>query len=263
MPRNFFKRAPRQEVPSAAVDHVASDSSSAVDPRKVAAAAPGLVSLYKQAEVSLVKHQLTGERAAVYLVLDRSASMEEYYRDGSVQRLTEQTLGLAAHFDDDGKVPVVFFSSGVDGIAEVGLDDYQGRIDTISGSLGLMGSTNYAAAMRAVIKHYQRSGATAPGYVVFQTDGAPDSRSEATRTLCKAAKLPLFWQFVGFGSGGFDYLRELDELSVPEKRVVDNAGFFAAGRTPGAMPDAVLYDRLMGEFPLWLRAARGLGIVRG
>ncbi|GGO97024.1 vWA domain-containing protein [Wenjunlia tyrosinilytica] len=234
----------------------------AVGLEKLRTTAPGLVSLYKQAAVSLERYELTGERAAVYLVLDRSGSMRRYYRDGSVQRLAEQALGLAAHFDDDGSVPVVFFSTEVDGLAEVSLDAYQGRVNAVHEALGHMGRTNYAAAMEAVIAHYQRSGATDPAYVIFQTDGAPESRSRATRTLCEAARLPLFWQFVGFGDDEFAYLRKLDELPVPHQRVVDNAGFFAVGPRPGRMSDAELYDRLMGEFPHWLRAARHQGIVR-
>ncbi|NUQ96807.1 MAG: VWA domain-containing protein [Streptomyces sp.] len=230
---------------------------------KVEQTAPGLVSLYKQAAVSLDKHRLSGERAAVYLVLDRSGSMRGFYRDGSVQHLAEQVLGLAAHFDDDGVVPLVFFSTEVDGVAEVSLTDYEGRINKLHEAFGRMGRTNYAAAMEAVIDHYQRSGATAPAFVVFQTDGGPSSRSAAVDTLCRAARLPLFWQFVGFGDDEFRFLRRLDELPVPAKRVIDNAGFFAAGSDPRAISDGRLYDELMAEFPEWLSAARAQGIVRG
>ncbi|WP_164873031.1 VWA domain-containing protein, partial [Streptomyces resistomycificus] len=60
----------------------------------------------------------------------------------------------------------------------------------------------------------------------------------------------------------FDFLRRLDELAVPGKRVVDNAGFFHAGVDPRKVSDAELYDRLVGEFPKWLVDARARGIVR-
>ncbi|MFP8888068.1 vWA domain-containing protein [Streptomyces mangrovi] len=239
-----------------------SGSGPAISLEKVEAAAPGLVSLYKQAAVSLEKHRLSGQRAAVYLVLDRSGSMRPYYRDGTVQHLAEQVLGLAAHLDDDGRVPVVFFSTGVDGSAEVALEDYAGRVEALHSSLGHMGRTNYHLAMEAVIEHYRASGSTDPALVVFQTDGGPTSKAAAERVLCEASRLPMFWQFVGFGEDEFRFLRKLDDLPVPGKRVVDNAGFFAAGPDPRAIPDAELYDRLTGEFPDWLRAARDSGIVR-
>ena len=104
-------------------------------------------------------------------------------------------------------------------------------------------------------------GARSPALVIFQTDGSPDSRRAAEQTLCRAARLPLFWQFVGYGKDRFDFLRKLDELAVPARRVVDNAGFFPAGKDPKLIPDAVLYDRLTGKFPDWLRAATAAGIV--
>ncbi|MBC3985784.1 VWA domain-containing protein [Streptomyces sp. AC536] len=232
---------------------------------KVEEAAPGLVSLYKAASAVVEKHGLGGQRAAVYLVLDRSGSMRRYYKDGTVQHLAEQALGLSAHFDDDGVVPVVFFSTDVDGTAELELANYSGRIEELHGSLGHMGRTNYHWAINAVVEHYEKSGSTDPAFVIFQTDGAPTSKPAAERALCEAARLPIFWQFVGFGdpqARGFDFLRKLDDLAVPERRPVDNAGFFHAGLEPRDLSDAELYGQLMVEFPEWLIEAREAGVLR-
>ncbi|MFF4831148.1 vWA domain-containing protein [Streptomyces sp. NPDC001315] len=237
----------------------------AISLSKVEETAPALVSLYKRAGVSLDKHGLGGERAAVYLVVDHSGSMKPYYKDGSVQALADRVLGLSAHLDDDGRVPVVFFSTDIDAVTDIALADHQGRIERIVAGLGHMGKTSYHLAMDAVIDHYLDSGSTAPALVVFQTDGGPINKLAAERYLCKAAKLPLFWQFVAFGDPGsrqFEYLRKLDELAVPHKRVIDNAGFFHAGSDPRKVSDEELYDRLVGEFPKWLVAARARGIVR-
>ena len=237
----------------------------AISLRKIEESAPALVSLYKSAGVSLHKHGLDGLRAAVYLVVDYSGSMKPYYKDGSVQALADRVLGLSAHLDDDGRVPVVFFSTDVDAETDIALAGHEGRIDQIVAGLGHMGKTSYHLAMDAVIDHYLDSGSAAPALVVFQTDGGPINKLAAERYLCKAAGLPLFWQFVGFGdpdSKQFDFLRKLDDLAVPQKRVVDNAGFFHAGSDPGRVTDAELYDRLVGEFPTWLAAARVQGIVR-
>ncbi|WP_460064508.1 vWA domain-containing protein [Streptomyces sp. YKOK-I1] len=237
----------------------------AISLSKVQETAPALVNLYKSAGVSLTKHGLDGQRAAVYLVVDYSGSMKPYYQDGSVQALADRVLGLSAHLDDDGRVPVVFFSTDVDAVTDIELASHQGRVERIAAGLGHMGKTSYHLAMDAVIDHYLDSGSRAPALVVFQTDGGPINKLAAERYLCKAARLPLFWQFVGFGDRGskqFDFLRRLDDLAVPGRRVVDNAGFFHAGPDPCRVSDAELYDRLVGEFPKWLVAARAAGIVR-
>ncbi|MET9886963.1 VWA domain-containing protein [Streptomyces sp. NPDC006430] len=240
-------------------------TASAIDLRTMEATAPALVSLYKSAGVSLRKHGLEGGRASVYLVLDYSGSMRPYYQDGTVQAFADRVLGLSAHLDDDGRVPVVFFSTDVDAVEEIPLAGHQGKIAEIASRLGHMGKTAYHAAMDAVIDHYLDAGSTKPALVVFQTDGGPINKLAAEKYLCKAARLPLFWQFVGFGntrSTQFDFLRRLDELPVPGRRAVDNAGFFHAGQDPRAVPDPVLFDRLVMEYPSWLEAARAAGIVR-
>ncbi|WP_405800024.1 VWA domain-containing protein [Streptomyces sp. NBC_01506] len=238
----------------------------AISLRKVEETAPALVEHYRAAGISLRKHGMSGQRAAVYLVLDYSGSMREYYQDGSVQAFADRVLGLSANLDDDGVVPVVFFSTDVDAETDIALADHRGSIDRIVAGLGHMGKTSYHLGMDAVIDHYLDSGSTAPALVVFQTDGGPINKLAAERYLCKAAELPLFWQFVGFGnkrSSQFNFLQKLDELAVPQKRPVDNAGFFHAGLDPREVPDDVLYDRLVAEFPQWLGAARARGILRG
>ncbi|MFE7122368.1 VWA domain-containing protein, partial [Streptomyces sp. NPDC057654] len=233
-----------------------------------------LSSLREAARAALAKRGVTGQRAAVYLVLDRSGSMRNYYKDGTVQHFAEQVLGLSAEFgevdgddggDGDAAVSVVFFSTDVDGTAEISLDSYRDRVTELHSGLGHMGRTNYHWAINAVVEHFEKSGAQhQPALVIFQTDGAPTSKAAAEKALCDAARLPIFWQFVGFGdpeAKGFDFLRKLDDLTVPEKRAVDNAGFFHAGADPRALSDADLYRELMIEFPEWLTEARAAGIL--
>ena len=43
--------------------------------------------------------------------------------------------------------------------------------------------------------------------------------------------------------------------------MVDNCGFFAIDDLRD-LTEAQLYDRLLQEFPDWLKAARGKGIIR-
>lgn len=217
---------------------------------------PGLINLIKTAAVSLEKSGLTGQRAAVQLVLDHSGSMQRFYQNGSVQRLAEQALGLSANLDDDGSVPITYFGSAADAMCEARLDNYQGIIDRTHVD-SPWGSTNYVAAMRNVIDEHEVSGATAPGFVIFQTDGAPDNQGAAESMLREASRLPIFWAFVGFGPS-IRFLEKLDDLGG---RLVDNASFFHAS-DPHRVSDAELYDGLTSQYAEWLAAATAAGIVR-
>lgn len=222
----------------------------------------GLIDLKKKAGISLAKNNLVGTKAAVYLVLDYSGSMGRYYRDGTVQAFTEQVLAIALNLDDDGDIPVTLFDNAARKPFTVTEDNYRSAVTDAVKKAGNMGTTAYDEAIKSVVAQHKASGATEPALVIFQTDGAPNKRRETEQAICAAAELPIFWQFVGFGRDRFEFLKKLDELAVPKKRVIDNAGFFEAGSKPKAINPDTLYDNLLGEFPDWLRQAKAQGIVR-
>ncbi|MHC8424021.1 VWA domain-containing protein [Streptomyces sp. NB004] len=211
---------------------------------RIKSRAPALTTAYKAAATTLKTHDLTGTRAKVHLVLDRSASMRPYYKDGSAQALAEQTLALAAHLDPEATVHVTFFSTELDGTGDLTLTDHENKIDELHAALGRMGRTSYHAAVEAVLAHHEKEAPSTPALVVFQTDGAPDAKTPATQALTDAAANhpDVHFSFVAFGdpeNKAFDYLRKLK---------TGNTSHFLAGETPKELTDEELYEGVLATW---------------
>lgn len=240
---------------------------------KVSAEAPGLLSLAKKADDVVARKGLVGHRAKCVLCLDHSGSMRGQYKSGAMQRLAERVIALATRFDDDGDIDVFTFDTSARYVGTLGLSDYEGGIDRLV--TGHMGTTNYAEAFRSVTGRFgfetERHGffggsklaplkrpADYPVYVVFLTDGSPDSKREAKEELIKASYAPVFWQFLSIGSERIEFLQKLDDLS---DRYVDNADYKPVGDVD-ALSDERLYEILLDEYPNWVAEERRRGQIR-
>lgn len=227
--------------------------------KKVASVAPKLVDLAKKATISLEKHQLSSTIALVGLVLDASGSMYAQYNAGKVQQVIERLLPLAVHFDDDGALDVWAFSSKTLALPAATLQNYSDYIMTAEygwRNWGMMSINNEPAVIEQVIRHYENS--ILPVLIIFISDGGVSQNAAIKKLLVDAAKLPIFWQFVGIGGRSYGILEKLDTMSG---RIVDNCGFFKLDDL-NSISEQALYERLLGEFPLWLEAAKLKGIVR-
>ena len=250
--------------------------------KRVEREAPQLVSLVKQAGVSLQKVGLSDHRAKVCLCLDISGSMGRLYKEGLVQRFAERILALGCKFDDDGEIDVFLFGKNVHHPAPMALSNCNTYVGQAIQRHPLEGDTRYGAAMQAIRAFYfpdarggertQPVAAELPVYVMFVTDGGTSDQATTEKQLRWASNEPIFWQFMGIGKGrkskskflaafadsDFPFLEKLDELGG---RLVDNANYFSVG-SPDEHSDAELYDLLMTEYPGWLKLARGHGLLK-
>lgn len=224
--------------------------------------APKLVSLAKKATISLEKKNLQNLTARVALVLDASGSMNSQYRNGHVQEVINRLLPLAVGFDDDQALDCWAFGAQSTYLGDITLDNYENFVKEAHGGWESwkVGSrvNNEVDAMRQVILHYQAEGGDTPVYVLFISDGGVHDNRGITKAVVDAAKLPIFWQFVGLGGNDYGILERLDDMT---DRFIDNCNFFALDRLSDVSEDA-LYDMMLEEFPSWLKEARQVGLIR-
>lgn len=230
--------------------------------------APRLINLAKPVKICLEKKQLTDVRARVAFVLDASGSMSHQFSSGNVQAVLDRIAALAVQFDDDEALELWAFADKCNKYDDVSLDNLDGYIERLTkrqkkGLFGGMGfgliqglgvGNNEPPVMREIINTYK--GSTLPVYVIFITDGGVYKDKEIKQLLTEAAQYPIFWQYVGLGGSRYGILEELDDLPG---RVVDNADFFPIDDFK-KIPDQELYDRLLNEFPSWLKAVKKAGI---
>ncbi|MGW1496768.1 VWA domain-containing protein [Streptomyces sp. NPDC002402] len=234
----------------------------------------------QQIAVSLSKHGVTKLTARVILVLDASGSMSSLYTRGTVASVAERMAAVAAQLDDDGEMQAWTFASNPARLPDLAVGDLPEwlRLHVRVGQLSLFGrkrppkglvpgqvdmrevgiqneEQKVIAEVRAFVRDHPVSD---PTLVLFFSDGGVYRNNEIERELRAAVEEPVFWQFIGLGRSQYGVLERFDTL--PGRRV-DNVGFFAVDDVE-KVSDPELYDRLLSEFPSWLRAARQAGILR-
>ncbi|WP_392897022.1 VWA domain-containing protein [Streptomyces sp. LN699] len=240
-----------------------------------------LLSLRKQqVAVSLTKNGAAGVTARVILVLDASGSMSTLYSRGTVAGVVERMAAVAAQLDDDGEMQAWTFATNPARLPDLTIGELPEwiRLHVRVGQMSLFGRkkppkglTGGQVDMRAVgfqneeqkviaeVRAYVRATVVpVPTLVLFFSDGGVYRNNEIEQELRAAVEEPVFWQFVGLGRAGFGVLERFDDM--PGRRV-DNVGFFAVDDID-AISDAELYDKLLSEFPSWIRAAGQAGILR-
>lgn len=214
------------------------------------------VQLKRKVTLAVKRVGLEGQRARVALALDISVSMRRMFEAGTVQRVCERLLALGVKFDDNGAVDIFLFGNKDYDVGELSEENFYGFVEQeIASQYRLEGKTNYAGVINRIVEKYTTEPGD-PAYVLFITDGDNHDKAEAEEAIVKASKFPIFWQFVGIGGSTFEFLDKLDTMSG---RFIDNANFFALNDIE-RVSDEDLYQRMLVEFPSWLKEAKQKGI---
>jgi len=215
--------------------------------------------LKRKVTLSLQKKKIEPIQARVAVVFDASGSMYHLYRKGIVQEAFERILAIASAFDDNGELDVWFFAKDFLRAPSVTARDFENYIERTY-TLGSKGGTNNEPpVMQDVIRKYtmEEPNVKIPTYIIFFSDGGVSQKGKIMRLITESSTKNLFWQFVGLGQANYGILENLDDMTG---RFIDNANFFALDDI-SKISDEELYDRLLTEFPDWIKEARAKGIL--
>lgn len=237
-----------------------------------------LIDLTKTSKISLEKKGIFGEKAQVVLVIDKSVSMSNFYSLGIVQELVERLLAIGINMDDNQSIEVFAFDKKAVELPEAKESNHIGYVERMLKKHRLGVGTEYALPMKMVLDKFVPKAPTKttgffkkktittgeaeiakyPTFVFFITDGDNSDKKETEALVREASNQAVFWQFVGIGNEKFNFLKQLDDM---EGRFLDNVDFFEV-RDPSKISDAELYDKLLTEFPEWIKQARAKGILQ-
>lgn len=236
-----------------------------------------ILDLRKEKVLELSKKlNLEGQKAQVVLCLDYSGSMSNLYHNGAVQELVERILPLGLAFDDNGEVEMYIFDDRCTKIDyNITRNNIQGYVDKQILKEGYdMGGTAYEPVFKRIVRDFARieteggflglggkkvfKTMALPVFVIFITDGENSDHQEAKEAIVEASKAGIFFQFIGIGDAGFQFLKRLDTMSG---RNIDNANFFSIPDLSGKT-DEELYELLLTEFPSFVKEARNKSLIK-
>ncbi|RLQ93230.1 vWA domain-containing protein [Falsibacillus albus] len=219
----------------------------------------GTIDLQKRSvKIILEKKELTKVTARVGLVLDITGSMRKLYKNGTVQKVVERILAVADQFDDDGELDVWVYDhefSRLKPVTEKDFDGYVNREILEDDRIHKFGRNDEPPVMKDVLRKYvSEDPSHHPAYIVFINDGG--CKKTIKPIIEASADKPVYWQFVGVGDGNFEFLQKLDN----QGRFTNNAHFLHIEEID-KISDDELYDRLLNEFPKWLKEAKQKGVL--
>jgi len=166
-------------------------------------------------------------RWSVITLIDESLSMGPFFRDGTVQEITERFLAWAATKDSDGMAPVGAFGSHHIWHEEVDLTNVVGIVN--AKGWAPWGSTNLASSLQAILDMIREMGdgwQFDPILLGIVTDGRPDDQEAVKRLICELSQYAVLVKILRVGNDPWakqftDYLDDMEDHS-PGARLFDN-----------------------------------------
>jgi Mg-chelatase subunit ChlD len=189
------------------------------------------------AQAAMVRKRVNpNQQWEVILLIDASASMENWYRNKSVQKAVERALAFAVIVDDDGTVPVVTFGQRKPEVTGqprteqdlirrymVDLSNYHGFVDN-NGITADWGTPMTEAIQEAadIAGHGdlfttggtpERRKSNKASLVITLCDGRPNNAQSCSDAIrrCSSRAMEFKFLFVGDDQRGWGYLEGLDD----------------------------------------------------
>jgi hypothetical protein len=254
----------------------------------------------RKVQINLEKYNrgLSSILMEVNLILDKSGSISNLYKNGKIQELLERIVPMALSFDTNQELGLYLFDDSVSqSKLTVTLNNLENFVQNNLSNISF-GGTNYSPAIHKVMNdNFTKSTRTLtktrkvksgglfgfggsekletytvneiayepnlnkiPVFNIFITDGDNWDKAETIKAIEQASYAGAFFVFVGIGDMGCTEFPFLEKLDDLEGRFVDNANYFSVQNLQN-MSDQELYSKLLDEVPQWITTCKQKGIL--
>jgi hypothetical protein len=215
-------------------------------PIQVQKTAPVIIENYSVPKQEPVKKQFQNLKVAI--ALDISGSMDNLYKNGTVQQVVEKLLAVALSISSNDQLDIWTFNDSARRLNSVSKANFQNYVS--SNGITSSGGTNVSTVLVDIDKKYFQESTSCNVFAIILTDG---DIGELQTFITNSHIKPVFWQFVGLGN---DFTK-LNTLNNANK----NVSFFSLNDI-STISDNDLYNKLLAEFPNWYKESETKGLIK-
>jgi len=179
----------------------------------------------EQINLVLEKKKIPNIVCRVMGSLDASGSMEELYRNGTVQETINRLFALGYRFDDNQMIDLSLFSCDYINIGEIALGEVDNLVVTKIYKKAPFGGTEYANTIRSLSinssntvvgffkSFFKKNENLPPAYAIVITDGDNSDILETNEELVNSLNKNIFFVFVGIGQRRYPNLEKYAQFN--------------------------------------------------